>query len=212
MYITPHFARFRTVALVSWVLAVWFMAQDKIVTQHGYYPLLTISIVFLACILTAIGVAFWPLSKDRRAGVVLDSKGMLLNLGHCAAFISWSNIAHVGISTQHRSLLTLGSRRQLGIILHDIQPYVQSYEKRMPAASGILAYLLRQLAQLLNPCYCTSDGALVAHLSTNRAATGYDVLIPEAFLGGEAEAVAQLIERYRHEPFQQQPLRFKQRA
>ncbi len=205
MHITPHFARFRTVALVCWFLAAWFTAQSSIVVQRVSGPVLNVSIVMLACILTAVGIAFWPLSKDRHAGVILDSKGMLLNLGHCAAFIAWGNIEHVGISTKHRNLLALGSSRQLGIALHNIQPYVQSYEQRMPAATGVLAGLLRRLALLLRPCHNTNDASLLANVSACRAATGYDVLIPEAFLGGEAEEVAKLLDRYRHEPFQQQP-------
>jgi hypothetical protein len=192
MYIAPRFARFRTVALVCWILATWFIIQGAMLTPQAS-PMLVVSIVMLACLLAAIGVAFWPLGKDRRAGVVLDSKGMLLNLSHYAAFIAWENVAHVGISTHRRHLLALGSRRQLGIALHDIQPYVQSYEERMPAATGMLACLLRWLALLLRPLRGPNDASLAARMARCKAATGYDVLIPEAFLGGEAEAVAMLI-------------------
>ena len=203
MHITPHFARFRTVALVCWLLAAWFVVQATIVAQQVSGPVLTISIIMLACILAAVGIAFWPLSKDRRAGVMLDSKGMLLNLSHRAAFIAWENIEHIGISKQRRNLLTLGSKQQLGIVLHDIQPYVQSYEERMPAAEGMLAGLLRWLAMLLRPFHTANDASLAAQLASCKATTGYDVLIPEAFMGGKAEAAVLLLEQYRHNPFQQ---------
>lgn len=180
------------------------MVQGSIVAQRIAGPVLTISIIMLACILTAVGVAFWPLSKDRRAGVMLDSKGMLLNLSHCAAFIAWENIEYIGISKQHRNLLTLGSRQQIGITLHDIQPYMQSYEERMPAAEGVLAGSLRRLALLLRPCRAANDASLAAQLADCKAATGYDVLIPEAFMGGKAEVVVTLLEQYRGNPPQGQ--------
>lgn len=206
MYITPHFARFRTVALVCWILAAWFMIQGGIVAQHVSGPVLAISIVMLACILMAVGIAFWPLSQDRRAGVMLDSKGMLLNLSHCAAFIAWENIEHIGSSKQRRSLLSLGSRQQIGISLHDIQPYMQSYEERMPAAAGVLAGALRRLALLVRPCHTANDDSLAAQLADCKAATGYDVLIPEAFMGGKAGVAIALLEQYRRDPLHRQTI------
>jgi hypothetical protein len=206
MYITPHFARFRTVALVCWVLAAWFIVQGSIVGQHVSGPVLTISIIMLACILTAVGIAFWPLSRDRRAGIMLDSKGMLLNLSHCAAFIAWENIEQIGVSKQHRNLLALGSRQQIGIMLHDVQPYMQSYEERMPAAAGLLGGSLRRLALFLRPCHTANDASLAAQLANCKAAAGYDVLIPEAFMGGKAEVVIPLLEQYRRDPLQRQVL------
>ena len=102
-------------------------------------------------LLLAIGIAFWQISVDKRAGIVFDAKGLLLNLGHSSAFVAWENIERAGVSGYRASLLALGSRLQLGIRLHDVGPYVQSYEERLPAAKGVLAHGLWLLQSLLRP-------------------------------------------------------------
>lgn len=198
MRITPNFSRFRIVALACWACGAWFIVQGSMLAMHhDFRHALIISTLLLSSILLALGIAFWPLGTDRQAGVIVDSKGLLLNLGHYAAFIAWDNVAQVGVSTHRRSLLTLGSPRQLGIVLHDVQPYLQSYEGRMPAARGVLAGALRMLARVFQPFHRADAALTAAQVAACRARTGYDVLVPEAFIGGRVEEFIALIEQQR---------------
>jgi len=151
-------------------------------------------------LLMAVGVAFWQLSSDLRAGIVFDTKGLLLNLGQSSAFITWENIERVGVSQHRSSLLTLGSLWQLGIALRDARPYLQSYETRLPAAQGVLARGLRLIERTLRPYRRVSDTPIANQLASCRLQTGYDVLIPEALLGGGADAFVDLVEAYRLRP------------
>jgi hypothetical protein len=156
-----------------------------------------VGVELLGLLLLAIGVAFWQMSVDKRAGIVFDAKGLLLNLGHSSAFIAWDNIERVGVSGYRASVLALGSRRQLGIRLRDVQAYVQSYEDRLPAAHGALAHGLRLIQSLLRPYQRLADAPILGHLTQTRAETGYDVLVPEALLGGAADAFVDLVDTYR---------------
>lgn len=198
MRISPNFVRFRLVALACWVCGAWFVMQGSMLALQRDIPTaLIVGMLLLASILLALGVAFWPLGADRQAGVVVDAKGLLLNMGHYAAFVAWGNIAQVGVSTQRRSLLALGSKQQLGIVLRDVQPYLQSYEERMPAARGLLAGALRLLVRLLQPLRRANAAPTAAQVAACRARTGYDLLVPEAFIGGRVEEFVQLIEQKR---------------
>lgn len=158
---------------------------------------LVISMGLLGLLAFAVGVAFWQLGADKQAGIAIDSKGLLLNLGAYAAFVSWENIDRLGISTRRSNLLALGSRRQLGIALCDNQSFLQSYEKRLPATRGLMARALHLIESLLRPFRPQSDKPIKFQLAYNRAHTGYDVLIPETLLGGTAEEFIALAEAYR---------------
>ena len=92
MRIAPNLPRLRVVALSCWAVGGWCIIYGAQLT-----PVLLISTILLGALLLAIGLAFWQLSGDRRAGIVFDAKGILLNLGHSSAFISWENIERVGV-------------------------------------------------------------------------------------------------------------------
>ena len=203
MRIAPNLPRLRVVALSCWAVGGWCIIYGAQLT-----PVLLISTILLGALLLAIGLAFWQLSGDRRAGIVFDAKGILLNLGHSSAFISWENIERVGVIQRRDSVFAIGSRRQIGIKLRDIQQYVQSYEERLPAARGAFAGALRLLDTALRPLHQIDDRALRSHLALCRAQTGYDALIPEALLGGRAEAFAAILESYRLQPAERRTLAY----
>jgi len=201
MRIIPNHPRLRAVALGCWALSAWCMVYGgQLLVERTAITILLISVELLALLLLAIGVAFWQLSSDLRAGIVFDTKGLLLNLGHSSAFIVWENIERVGVSRHRSNLLTLGSRRQLGIVLRDTRPYLQSYEARLPAAQGVLARGLRLIEGTLRPYRRVSDTPIANQIASCRLQTGYDVLIPEALLGGTADAFVDLVEAYRLRP------------
>jgi hypothetical protein len=201
MRITPNQPRLRVVALACWATGAWCALYGARLGTTGRYSVaLTMLAELLALMLLAVGVAFWLLSGDRRAGIVFDAKGLLLNLGHSSAFVAWENIERVGVVSYRASLFDIGSRHQIGIALYDVGAYVQSYEQRLPSGRGPLARALELLARLLRPFDQSSDQPLLARLSLVRARTGYDVLIPEALLGGKAESFAGLVEFYRLQP------------
>ncbi|MEM8534860.1 MAG: hypothetical protein AAGF95_28730 [Chloroflexota bacterium] len=207
MRIIPNFSRLRAVALVCWILSTWYFVNgDFFVINHPKFIVLTVSTRLVALLLLAIGVAFWQLGTDRRAGIVFDSKGLLLNLGSSSSFITWENIELVGISYNRNSILSIGSRRQLGIVLRDVRPYVQSYEERLPASRGIIAFSLRRIDQFIRRFRKTSDGSLTAQVENNLGRTGYHVLIPEVFLGSATNAIAEIVDIYRLRPASQRTI------
>jgi hypothetical protein len=198
MRITPNHPRLRLVALGCWAISGWSIIQGgRLAGARPVLSLMIVGVELLGLLLLAIGVAFWQMSVDKRAGIVFDAKGLLLNLGHSSAFIAWENIERVGVSGYRASVLALGSRRQLGIRLRDVQAYVQSYEDRLPAARGLLAHGLRLIQSLLRPYQRIADAPILSHLAQTRAETGYDVLVPEALLGGAADAFVDLVDTYR---------------
>jgi len=198
MRISPDHPRLRLVALGCWAISGWCMLQSgRLVGAGAVFSIMVVGVLMLALLLLAVGVAFWQIGLDRRAGIVFDAKGLLLNLGHSAAFVAWENIERVGVSSYRASVLALGSRHQLGIRLRDTSAYVQSYEDRLPAAPGPLARGLRLIQSALRPFRPIVDGPIVGQLSQCRAETGYDVLVPEALLGGRATAFAELVDIYR---------------
>ncbi len=198
MRISPNHPRLRIVAFACWALGAYCLVHGGFLSLNATTLLvLTVSTQLLGMILLALGVAFWLLSADQRAGVVFDGKGLLLNLGSSSSFIAWENIERVGVSAHRSHLLSLGSARQFGIALKHSERYVQSYEERLPAASGPFASALRAIDVLLRPFRAVSDRPLIQQLEQNRERTGFDVLIPETFLGGHADTFAQLVEAYR---------------
>jgi hypothetical protein len=198
MRISPNHPRLRLVALGCWAVSGWCMLQGGRLAGSGtFFSIMVVGVLLLALLLLAIGVAFWQIGLDKRAGIVFDTKGLLLNLGHSAAFIAWENIDRVGVSSYRASVLALGSRRQLGIRLRNPDAYVQSYEDRLPAAPGPLASGLRLIQSILRPFRPIADQPIVGQLSQYRAETGFDVLVPEALLGGRASAFAELVDIYR---------------
>lgn len=199
MLIRPNHPRLRIVALAAWLAGAYCL------TRNGMFSLsapaliaLTISMQLLGFILIALGVAFWLLSADQHAGVVFDSKGLLLNLGNSSSFIAWETIERAGVSYHRSQLLALGSARQFGIALNDPTRYIQSYEERLPAGNSMLARTMRLLDRFLRPFQRTDDQPLVMRMRQNRERTGFDVLIPETFLGGRADNFAQLVDSYRN--------------
>ncbi|MBC8159988.1 MAG: hypothetical protein H7Z42_02120 [Roseiflexaceae bacterium] len=201
MHLTFNLPRLRVVALVCWGLgALCFIRGGALSMEAPALVALTISTTLLGIILLALGVAFWLLGTDRRAGVVFDSKGLLLNLGSSTAFIAWEDIERVGVSSYRSHLLMIGSQQQVGVALCNAVRYVQSYEERVPASPSLFARALRPLQRLLRRFHHASDRPLLARLANNRARTGFDVLIPGVFLGGSAEHVAELINSYRAVP------------
>jgi hypothetical protein len=201
MRITPNQPRLRVVALACWATAAWCAVYGARLGTTGQYTVaLTMLAELLALILMAVGVAFWLLSDDRRAGIVFDAKGLLLNLGHSSAFVAWENIERVGVVSYRASLFDIGSSHQIGIALRDVGTYVQSYEQRLPSGRGPLARALQLVSHLLRPFGRSNDQPLLTRLALFRAKTGYDVLIPEALLGGKAEAFAGLVEFYLLQP------------
>lgn len=183
--------RLGIVALALGALAAICALAAVLLPIQGPLPLAGLA---LASLLAAVALRFWALSRDRRAGVIVDSKGLLLNLGHSSAFISWANIERAGTSTRVTSVLTIGSRRQLGIALRDVRPYIQSYEERLPSGSGALFGALRQLQRLGVARHQLADEELALHLAVSRRRTGFDVIIPEALLGQPASVFVELIE------------------
>src|SRR3954451_19378787 len=138
MRITPNQSRLRVVALGCWVLSGWCIVYGgSLFVGHTATRLLILCIILLSLLGLAVGVAFWLLSSDRQAGITFDSKGMLLNLGHSSAFISWANIERVGVTAHRDSLLAIGSARQIGIALRNPRAYIQTYEERLPATRGV---------------------------------------------------------------------------
>src|SRR3954462_14958905 len=133
MRIMPNHSRLRVIALGCWVVSCWCIVYGgSLFAGHSAMLLLVLCVELLAFLALAIGVAFWLLSSDRQAGITFDSKGMLLNLGHSSAFISWANIERVGVTERRDSLLAIGSARQIGIALRNSQAYIQTYEDRLP--------------------------------------------------------------------------------
>lgn len=198
MRISPNHPRLRLVALACWAISGWCIVQGSRLTVNSPSVALMIAgVEVLGLILLAIGLAFWQIGIDKRAGIVFDTKGLLLNLGHSAAFIAWENIERVGVSSYRSSVLSLGSHHQLGIRLRNTDAYVQSYEERLPAARGLIARSLRLLQSTLRPLQRHSDQPIASQLAQYRSETGYDVLVPEALLGGRASAFAELLDTYR---------------
>lgn len=207
MRITPNHPRLRLIALLCWIVGSWWLTQIILLNALNPMPVLSVAILLSGAIFFAVGIAFWQLGLDQRAGIVLDRKGLMLNLGHSAAFVAWDNVAAVGVCHRRDSLLALGSRHQLGIRLQNPEAYIQSYEQRLPSASGPLAASLQTLYRTLQPLRQLDEGLpTIDHLRRTRARTGYDVVIPEAFLGGKAEAFINMIETYCYDPQQRQIL------
>lgn len=204
MRIAPNHPRLRAVAFVCWALGSWWILHLGFASTHT--RLLSIALALAAIVLLAIGIAFWLLGTDRRAGVIFDSKGLMLNLGHSAAFVAWDNIAAIGVSRHRTSLLSLGSAAQLGIKLRDPQAYIQSYEERLPASNSLIARALRLLDRSLRPFRRRTAAPTVETLERTRARCGYDVLVPEALLGGKATAFVEMVESYRYDPHQRRML------
>ncbi|GAB4192644.1 MAG: hypothetical protein OHK0022_06940 [Roseiflexaceae bacterium] len=189
MRVSSNRSRLRAVALWCWVAGILCASlAGHLIIPSVKGTLLFVCVHVLAALLLALGVAFWLLGTDRRSGIIVDQKGLLLNLGHSASFIAWENIEQIGVSVYRSDLYTLASRRQLGIALRNPQPYIQSYEQRLPAGRGVFAAGTRLIAWTLRPFSRTSDAPLQAALEANRAQTGYDVLVPEVFVGGDVQA------------------------
>ena len=200
MRIIPNQPRLRAIALGCWALGGWCIIYGGRLLAEHTATLLMLSVELLALFVLAIGVAFWLLSSDRQAGITFDAKGLLLNLGHSSAFIGWANIERVGVTARRDNLLTLGSSRQIGIALRDQRAYIQTYEERLPAARGLLARGMRMIDSALRPWRRVSDAPIATQLVACQAQTGYHVLVPEALLGGTADAFVELIETYRLRP------------
>jgi hypothetical protein len=171
-----------------------------LLAQSVLAPLTAVLALLVAVVVLALGIAYWQLSRDQGAGIIFDAKGLMLNLGASSAFVAWENIAAVGVCRHRANLLTLGSQKQLGIRVHDLAPYLQSYERRLPAARGPLAWALGQLRRGLRDCEHYSVAALPQQFAHQRARTGYDILVPETMLGGAAEGFVKLVESYLTEP------------
>jgi hypothetical protein len=198
MRIIPNQSRLRVIALGCWVVSSWCIVYGgSLFAGHTATMLLMLCIELLGLLGLAVGVAFWLLSTDQQAGITFDKKGLLLNLGHSSAFINWANIERVGVTSRRDSLLTIGSARQIGIVLRNRQAYIQTYEDRLPATRGVLARGIRLLDTALRPWRRVSDAPIAARLATCHAQTGYHVLVPETQLGGSAAAFVELIDTYR---------------
>lgn len=206
MRIAPDHPRLRIVAVACLALGAWLIIQSPPIVPTSLGQLLPAALFIAAALLFALGIAFWLLGTDRRAGVVFDSKGLMLNLGHSAAFVSWDNIAAVGVTKRRYNLLTIGSPHQLGIRLHRPNEYLQSYEMRLPASNGILGHLIRLIRRTLAPVGARAQAPTPAMLEAQRRQTGYDLLIPEAQLGGRAGAFQVIVETYRNNPQQRRAL------
>jgi hypothetical protein len=207
MRIIPNQSRLRAIALGCWVLSSWCIVYGgSLFASHMATMLLTLCIELLAFFGLAVGVAFWLLGSDRQASITFDGKGMLLNLGHSSAFIGWANIERVGVTARRDSLLAIGSARQVGIVLRNPQAYIQTYEARLPATHGVLARGIWLLDTALRPWRRVSDAPIVARIGACQTQTGYHVLVPEALLGGTAEAFVALIDTYRLHPAERRTL------
>lgn len=200
MRIWPNYTRLRSVAIACWTFGSWWIIQLGQLNFISDSWLLFIPMALAGIILLALGIAFWELGTDRYAGILFDSKGIMLNLGHSVAFVAWDNIAEVGVSQHRKSLLDLGSSHQLGLKLHDPHAYIQSYEQRLPASQGPLGVALRFIALFLRPLRSRDVAPTPDLLARTRIDTGYDVLIPEILLGDKAEAFAELVQDWLHNP------------
>jgi hypothetical protein len=200
MRITPSHPRLRIIAVASFALGGWSLLQPGQIAASGHSPLLAVTISLAAIFFLAIGVAFWMLGTDRRAGIIFDSKGLMLNLGHSAAFVSWQNIADTGVSRRRSSILALGSSAQIGIRLHDPLEYLQSYEARLPASRSLIACAIRLVRRVVSRLGRQLLAPSLEQIEALRSATGYDLLIPEVLLGGQADGFIGLIDTYRHNP------------
>jgi hypothetical protein len=207
MRIIPNQPRLRVIALGCWVLSGWCIVYSgSLFAGHMATILLVLCIELLAALGLAVGVAFWLLSSDQQAGITFDSKGMLLNLGHSSSFISWANIERVGVTSRRDSVLAIGSARQVGIALRNPQAYIQTYEDRLPATRGVLAQGIGLIDAALRPWLRMSDAPITARIAMCQAQSGYHVLVPEALLGGTAEAFVKLIDAYRLHPSERRSL------
>jgi len=207
MRIIPNQPRLRAIALGCWVLGGWCIVYGgSLFAGPTAIVLLALCIELLALLGLAVGVAFWLLSSDRQAGITFDGKGMLLNLGHSSAFISWANIERVGVTARRDSLLSIGSARQVGVALRNPQAYIQTYEDRLPTPRSLLARGIWLIDTALRPWRHVNDAPIAARLATCQAQTGYHVLVPEALLGGTAEAFVNLVETYRLQPSERRTL------
>jgi hypothetical protein len=207
MTFQPDRTRLRVIAICCWILGGWLMIQPLPFGWTATLPLLAATLILAGVIVLALGVAFWALGTDQRAGVILDEKGLMLNLGHYAAFVAWDNVAEMGVSQQRNTLLALGSTRQLGIRFHDVQRYLQSYEERLPASRGPLAMALRLLRQVLRLLQPRATEPTAEHLERTRARTGYDILIPETLLGQSSSDFLELVRPFRHDQRQRKETR-----
>jgi hypothetical protein len=213
MRIMPNHSRLRVTALGCWVVSCWCIVYGgNLFAGHSATVLLMLCVELLAFLGLAVGVAFWLLSNDRQASITFDGKGMLLNLGNSSAFISWANIECVGVTARRDSLLAIGSARQVGIALRSSQAYIQTYEDRLPATRGALARGVQLIDTALRPWRRASDAPIAARLATCHAQTSYHVLVPEALLGGTAEAFATLVETYQLHPSERRALDSRARA
>lgn len=206
MRIAPNHPRLRIVAVACWALGGWLLLQPGVLVATSFGQLLSAALVIAAALVLAFGVAFWLLGTDRRAGIVFDSKGLTLNLGHSASFVSWENIAAVGVSEHRANLFSLGSRSQIGIRLHRPEEYLQSYEARLPASRGLIAAALRLVQRVLRLAQRTPEAPSLNDLAQMRRRTGYDLIIPEALLGGRAAAFVEIVEAYRTSPAERRAL------
>lgn len=203
MRIAPNHPRLRLVALACWAVGGWWLWQSAVLLTTGTLPILVATgALLVAVLIVALGIAYWQLSKDQGAGIIFDAKGLMLNLGSSSAFIAWENIAAVGTCYERNNLLALGSRRVLGIRLHEQGPYLQSYEQRLPAARGPLAHGLQVVARALRPFHNYKQSSPLSTLVRQHRRTGFDVLIPETMLGGTVDGFVELVETYRNDPVQ----------
>ncbi len=184
------------IALSCWAIGAWVVIQPGLLSVQTLSAALAASGAILASIMIAVGIAFWLIGNDRRAGVAFDRKGLLLNLGPSASFVAWDNIATLGICQRYSNLLALGSSSQLGITLRDPAAYLQSYETRLPASQGPLAAAVRVIERLLRHDRVAQEPT-VALIAARRRRLGYDIVIPETQLGGSARAFIALIDAYR---------------
>lgn len=205
MRIVPNHHRLRMVAFFCWALGAWWLLQPRLLAAAGLPLILGAGGVIVAALLIAVGAAFWLLAGDRGAGVTFERKGLSLQLGHSSAFVSWENIAAVGVTSRRSSLLALGSRGQVGIRLHNPEQYLQSYEARVPASPGLLARCVRQVERLTRGDRTAAEPSLES-IAGLRRRTGYDIIIPEAQLGVRAVSFAALLDSYRASPEQRRAL------
>lgn len=206
MRITPSHPRLRIIAISCWVIGGWCLLQAGQIARIGPNTLLSIPVIIVAVLFLALGVAYWMLGTDRQAGVVFDPKGLMFNLGHSAAFVSWDNIATVGVSYRRNNLLSLGSFESVGIRLQRPAEYLQSYEQRLPASNSLLAWATRQIQNLLRRVQVKERRPTLTDLEALREHTGYDLLISATQLGGSAHAFVDLVETYRSSPRERRSL------
>ncbi|NTW02952.1 MAG: DUF2982 domain-containing protein, partial [Oscillochloris sp.] len=200
MRITPSHPRLRVTAIACMIIGAWALLQPSKIVANGHPALLAVAISIAAILSLTIGVVFWLLGTDRRAGVVFDSKGLMLNLGHSAAFISWQNITEVGLSHRRSNLFALGSKALIGIRLDDPSEYIQSYETRIPASRSVLASAVRLIQHVIHMRNLAPIAPTLAEIETIRRRTGYDLLIPESLLGGHPTAFVEMVDAYRRNP------------